>query len=139
MNLYGGRARALRPPGQKVVRHPEIMKTDCSFMKSRVFSSCRKGEQSDMATLQVKGFDEALYKALGARAKRENRSISQEVVKLVQDFLARPGGSAEEATHAFLELCGSWEDMRSSRQIAQDIRKSRRTSRRFRGVADVLA
>jgi hypothetical protein len=92
-----------------------------------------------MATLQVKGFDEALYKALGARAKRENRSISQEVVKLVQDFLARPGGSAEEATSAFLALCGSWEDKGSARQIAQDIRKGRRTGRRFRGVDNVFA
>ncbi len=92
-----------------------------------------------MATLQVKGFDEALYKALGARAKRENRSISQQVVKLVQDFLACPGGSAEEATRAFLELSGSWEDKRSSHQIAQDIRRSRRTGRRFRGVGNVPA
>jgi plasmid stability protein len=92
-----------------------------------------------MATLQVKGFDEALYKALGARAKRENRSISQEVVNLVQDYLARPGGCAEEATRAFLALWGSWEDKRSPRQIAQDIRKSRRTGGRFRGVGNVLA
>jgi plasmid stability protein len=92
-----------------------------------------------MATLQVKGFDEALYKALGARAKRENRSISQEVVNLVQDHLARPGGSAEEATRAFLALCGSWEDKRPTRQIAQDIRKSRRTGRRFRGIRNVFA
>ncbi len=92
-----------------------------------------------MATLQVKGFDEALYKALGARAKRENRSISQQVVKLVQDFLACPGGSAEEATRAFLELSGSWEDERSSHQIALDIRRSRRTGRRFRGIGNVPA
>ncbi len=92
-----------------------------------------------MATLQVKGFDEALYKALGARAKRENRSISQEVVKLVQDFLARPEGAAEEATRAFIALCGSWEDKRSARQIARDIRKGRRVGRRFKGVRNVFA
>ena len=92
-----------------------------------------------MATLQVKGFDEALYRALGARAKQENRSISQEVVKLVQDFLARPSGSAEEASRTFLTLCGSWKDKRSPRQIAQDVRKSRRTARRFRGSGNVFA
>ena len=92
-----------------------------------------------MATLQVKGFDEALYRALGARARRENRSISQEVVNLVQDYLARPGGSAEQATRAFLALCGSWVDKRSPRVVAQEIRKSRRTGRRFRGIRNVFA
>ena len=92
-----------------------------------------------MATLQVKGFDEALYKALGAQAKRDNRSISQEVVKLIQNFLARPSSSAEDATRAFLALCGSWEDKRDARRIAQDIRKSRRVIKRFRGTGNVLA
>jgi len=92
-----------------------------------------------MATLQVKGFEEALYKALGARAKRDNRSISQEVVKVIQDFLTRPSGSAEEATRAFLALSGSWEDKRSPRQIAQDIRRRRRSAKRFRGGGNVFA
>ncbi len=87
-----------------------------------------------MATLLIKGLDEALYKALRARAKQENRSISREVVEIVQDFLARPGGSAEEATRAFLVLCGSWEDKRSPRQIAQDVRRGRRMGRRFSGT-----
>ncbi len=92
-----------------------------------------------MATLQVKGFDEALYQALGARAKREKRSISQEVVKLIQDSLARSSGSSQEATRAFLALCGSWKDRRSARQIANDLRKSRRRGPRFGGGGDVFA
>ena len=92
-----------------------------------------------MATLQVKGFNEDLYKALGVRAKRDNRSISQEVVKLIQDFLTRPSGSAEEATRAFLALSGAWEDKRSPRQIAQNIRKSRRAGKRFRRGGNVFA
>ncbi len=92
-----------------------------------------------MATLQVKGFNDALYKALGARAKRDNRSVSQEVVKLIQDFLARPSGSADEATRAFLTLAGSWEDTRSARQIAQDIRKRRRATKRFGRSGNVFA
>jgi plasmid stability protein len=83
-----------------------------------------------MATLQVKGVDEDLYRALAARAKRDNRSISQEVVKLIRDFLARPDGSAEESTRAFLALCGSWNDARTARAIAEDIRRSRRSARK---------
>jgi plasmid stability protein len=92
-----------------------------------------------MATLQVKGIDEELYRALGTRAKRDNRSISQQVVKLIQDSLARSGGSAEEATRAFLALCGSWEDPRTARAIATGIRKGRRSGRRFQGAGDVFA
>jgi plasmid stability protein len=92
-----------------------------------------------MATLQVKGIDEELYRALGTRAKRDNRSISQQVVKLIQDSLARSGGSAEEATRAFLALCGSWEDPQTARVIAAGIRKRRRSGRRFRGAGDVFA
>lgn len=104
----------------------------CILRASRreISSSCKVG--ADMATLQVKGFDEALYKALGERAKRDNRSISQEVVKLIQDFLARPSGSAEEATRAFLALAGSWEDTRSARQIARDIRRAKDARDRLR-------
>jgi hypothetical protein len=96
-------------------------------------------EVTAVATLQVKGIDEDLYRALGARAKRANRSISQQVVKLIQDSLVRSSGSAEEATRAFLSLCGSWKDDRSAREIAVSIRKSRRSGRRFKGVDDVLA
>jgi plasmid stability protein len=93
----------------------------------------------EVATLQVKGIDEDLYRALGARAKRDNRSISQQVVKLIQDSLARSSGSAEDATRAFLALCGSWKDDRSAREIAASIRKSRRSGRRFKGGGDVFA
>ena len=92
-----------------------------------------------MATLQVKGIDDELYRALGVRAKRNNRSISQQVVRLIQDSLARPGDSAEEATRGFLALCGSWEDSRTARTIAATIRKSRRSGRRFQGGRDVFA
>ena len=42
-----------------------------------------------MATLQVKGLDDSLYLALGARASIDNRSVSQEVVTMIQEFLAR--------------------------------------------------
>jgi hypothetical protein len=92
-----------------------------------------------VATLQVKGIDEDLYRALGARAKRENRSISQQVVKLIQDSLAGSGGSADDATRAFLALCGSWKDDRSAREIAASVRKGRRSRGRFNGGGGVFA
>lgn len=92
-----------------------------------------------MATLQVKGLDDGLYKALGARAVMDNRSISQEVVMMIREFLARPSPAAEEATAAFLALAGSWADTRSAKTITREIRKSRRSTRRFRRDADVFA
>jgi plasmid stability protein len=85
-----------------------------------------------LATLQVKGIDDRLYKALGARAAMDNRSVSQEVVTIIQEFLSRPVQKPSEATRAFLELAGSWSDSRPPEKIAVEIRKSRRTRGRFR-------
>ena len=84
-----------------------------------------------MATLQVKGLDDNLYFALRSRARRDNRSISQEVVTIIEDFLSHPGKHSKDTTRAFLELAGSWEDDRTAQHIAGEIRKNRRTGRRF--------
>jgi len=78
-----------------------------------------------MATLQVKGLDDALYKALAARAAIDHRSISQEVVVIVRDFLSRGHAKPEETTEAFLRLAGSWADERSAKTIARGLRSSR--------------
>jgi plasmid stability protein len=83
-----------------------------------------------VATLQVKGIDDDLYRALAARASSDNRSISQEVVTIIADFLARPGRPAREATEAFLALCGSWDDPRPAEQIVREARRLRRFGRR---------
>ena len=87
-----------------------------------------------MATLQVRSIDDQLYEALGRRAAMENRSISQEVVAILKDYLSRPVFSHESATAAFLELAGSWQDEREVHQIASDLRKSRRSRRRFKDI-----
>lgn len=84
-----------------------------------------------MANLQVKGIDDQLYKALGARAAMDHRSVSQEVVSMIQRFLASPHGDARAATDAFLQLAGSWADERPAREIARSIRRARRSGRRF--------
>ena len=93
-----------------------------------------------MATLQVKGMDDRLYQALGARAALDNRSVSQEVVTIIQEFLSRPTPRTVEATRAFLDLAGSWSDSRTAEEIADQIRKARRSKRRFRrGAGHVFA
>jgi len=89
-----------------------------------------------MATLQVKGMDDDLYRALAARAAQEQRSISQQVKRIIQDHLAQRQGSAEETTAEFLKLCGTWNDGRSAKEIANDIRRARRSGRRSIDVLD---
>ncbi|HEV2626345.1 MAG TPA: hypothetical protein VGV62_14765 [Xanthobacteraceae bacterium] len=53
-----------------------------------------------MATLNVKGLPDALYRKLKARAKRERRSIAQEVTVLLAHALEPP------APRSILELRG---------------------------------
>jgi len=43
-----------------------------------------------VATLNVKNLPDALYRKLQARAKRERRSVAQEVTILLTDALATP-------------------------------------------------
>jgi plasmid stability protein len=42
---------------------------------------------SDMAVLNIKGLPDSLYKKLQARAKRQHRSIAQEVTHILSDAL----------------------------------------------------
>jgi plasmid stability protein len=69
--------------------------------------------------------DDQLYRALGIRAAMENRSISQEVVAIVTEYLSRPSSRHQQVTEQFLQLCSSWRDDRSEEEIAKEIRASR--------------
>jgi plasmid stability protein len=91
-----------------------------------------------MATLQVKGMDDRLYQALGARAAMENRSISQEVVSIIQKYLSTPLEDSRVSARALLALAGSWQDERSAEEIVRDIRQSRRFGRRNKELGDVF-
>jgi plasmid stability protein len=85
-----------------------------------------------MAVLQVRNMDNNLYGALGRRAARENRSISQEVIEIVKRYLALSDAASDGADQEALRLAGSWEDSRSAAEVARELRKARAT-RRFRG------
>jgi plasmid stability protein len=84
-----------------------------------------------MAILQVKNLDNYLYAALKQRAQDDNRSVSQEVVTIIQSFLSQKQKTAGiGAARALLRLAGSWEDTRSAENIIADIRKARRNTRK---------
>ena len=85
-----------------------------------------------MAILQVRSMDKDLYLALGRRAALENRSISQEVIEIIQRYLATPLTRRAAVDEEALRLAGSWDDSRSEQEIAGALRKAR-TTRRFHG------
>ncbi len=91
-----------------------------------------------MATLQVRSIDPRLYDALRARARAENRSVSQEVVAILKGYLSGSRVNEENATEAFLGLADSWHDERSGAEIVEDIRRSRSTRRFRKGPGDVF-
>jgi plasmid stability protein len=71
-----------------------------------------------MATLNVKNLPDPLYKKLKARAKRERRSIAQEVTTLLAQALEQP------ATFSILELQGLgkglWEGVDGAEYVARE-------------------
>jgi len=83
-----------------------------------------------VAILQIKGIDDALYARLKLMAAADNRSISQEVLHLVKEYMAhreaQPGAST--SARALLALAGSWEDERGADEITADFRAARRNA-----------
>ncbi|MHC4873584.1 MAG: antitoxin [Planctomycetota bacterium] len=86
-----------------------------------------------MATLQVKNMDDNLYKSLKSIAESEKRSLSQEVIYILQNYLTKPDTFKASATEQFLELSGSWNDERDAEEIAENLRAERLNSKRFAG------
>jgi len=91
-----------------------------------------------MSNLQVKDIDENLYRALKIRAKNKRRSVSQEVIRLIEDYLTRPDDSNIDDTRQFLSLSWEGENEESAKELIAVIRKNRRDSRRFKGQKDVF-
>jgi len=83
-----------------------------------------------MANLQIKNIDEDLYEEIKRAASAENRSVSQQVLTLIRDYLAKRNQVSKLKTPArvLLELSGTWEDERSAEEIVRDIKKARRNS-----------
>ena len=87
-----------------------------------------------MANLQIKGVDDALYAQLKALAASENRSVSQQVLFLLKNYLAKKHQIRETKTPAqvLLELSGSWDDTRSAKQIVDELKTNRRNSEKLK-------
>ena len=84
-----------------------------------------------MAMLQVRDIDARLYDRLKFAAKCDNRSISQQVISILQDYFTSIPIKTKNATEEFLKLAGSWEDARNTEEIIDDMRAARVNSTRF--------
>jgi hypothetical protein len=89
-----------------------------------------------MAVLQVRDIDDSLYEALKKLAKKERRSLSQEVIMMIESYISNPKTTAAESTEEFLNL--SWVSNESADEIISDIRKQRRNSKRFENRNDLF-
>ena len=71
-----------------------------------------------MATLNVKNLPDVLYRRLQARAKRQRRSVAQEVTQILSDALAAP------RPVSILELRGlgkeHWKDVEATRHVEDE-------------------
>lgn len=76
-----------------------------------------------MATLNVKNFPDALYRKLKARAKRERRSVAQEVTTVLAHALEPP------ATLSILELQGLGKELWKGIDVASHVESERRSWR----------
>jgi hypothetical protein len=71
-----------------------------------------------MANLQIKGMEDDLYKRLKEMAASESRSVSQQVLFLIKEYMAKKAlsRSIKSPAQVLLELSGSWEDTRGAEQ-----------------------
>ncbi len=91
-----------------------------------------------MAMLQVRDMDDRLYDRLKFAAKRDNRSISQQVVTILQNYFTSVPVKPKNATEEFLKLSGAWDDARSTEEIIDDIRNTRVNSTRFEALDGIF-
>lgn len=91
-----------------------------------------------MALLQVRDIDDRLYDRLRFSAQKENRSISQQVISILQEYFTSVPGKTKNATEEFLKLSGKWEDSRTSEEIIEDIYSSRQNSTRFEAADGIF-
>ena len=86
-----------------------------------------------MANLQIKGIQDELYDEIKKLALAENRSVSQQVLFLIKEYLARRKHikTIKPPAQVLLELCGSWDDERQAEQIVAEIRAGRKSSKKL--------
>jgi hypothetical protein len=91
-------------------------------------------KEQDMANLQIKGINDKLYDTIKKLAASENRSVSQEILFLVKEYVAKRKQTIAIKTPAqvLLDLSGSWIDNRPADTIIVEIKAARKNSRKLK-------
>jgi hypothetical protein len=86
-----------------------------------------------MANLQIKGIDDDLYKEIKHMAASRNRSVSQQVLMLIKNYLSKQHQIEKIISPAqvLIDLSGSWDDTRSAEDIIMDIKSNRKNSKKL--------
>ena len=86
-----------------------------------------------MANLQIKGIEDKFYSQIKEMAASENRSVSQQVLYLIKEYLTKAKQIKQLKTPAqtLLELSGSWIDTKKSDEIIEELKKNRNNSRKL--------
>lgn len=86
-----------------------------------------------MANLQIKNVEDDLYQEIKKLASAENRSVSQQVLFLVKEYLAKRKHltATRSPAQVLLDLSGSWEDDKNAEQIVKEIKNARKSSRKL--------
>lgn len=84
-----------------------------------------------MAILQVRDIDDRIYEQLRRISSKNKRSISQEVIHIIETYLSEPEKIRKNSTEEFLNLSGNWGDEREAEEIISEMRKNRTTNKRF--------
>ena len=94
-------------------------------------------EKREMVDLKIKGMNDKLYYELKRIAAEENRSVSQQTLFLVRDYISKRQKvrGTKSPGQVLLELSGSWKDDRKPEKIISEIKKGRKIlkSRKARG------
>ncbi len=86
-----------------------------------------------MANLQIKGIDEEIYSEIKKLAAAEKRSVSQQVLYLVKNYLAKKPvlDATKSPSEVLLELHGSWQEDCKANEIIRRIKAARKNSNRL--------
>ena len=91
-----------------------------------------------MANLQVRDIDTKLFESLKRRAELEHRSISQEVVSIIESHINGNDLFAKIQTLEFLKLSHSWQDTRNAKEIVSELRNSRTKNTRLNKINELF-
>jgi len=86
-----------------------------------------------MANLQIKGIEDLLYAEIKGLAASENRSVSQQILFLVKEYMARKKhlDTLKTPAQVLLELSGSGQDDIEAEQIIAENKSARKGSKKL--------